>query len=423
MFGHLSGTKAGQTEAQEQYSETFGFGGSVSGGGGTITSGGPSADVTLSPDYKPSVGFQPSTFFRPRNIYTLPPTGCDLVEPVIIPANIQLRGDEDPAGVAMMLPTSIQRKFGQAYQNWTRAFPHAPPPIYVLGTYGNDPKHFQWVLALTRPDTPWDPILDSHPALRTHQGQWKSAEEQAQAKIFQAGFRLFFPDWVLDPHNGQNFTAAWTGTMTIDGPFPYWIKFVTEDMVQYAVKVLQHFPDVFVPGRKDTAQGAGSIFFDTFKNGLQAGMLSRQVIGISTMGMDVAGKALKAVPYVAAAAAVATLIIEGFSALFGDHTSPPDWLIALLKMKQLRGDHTGEIDPKTGNPIWAPTFGEVYGERVKNDAYQCKIAAINPPKGAKYTVSEGYLRVMKCLAGECDKWKMWALIALGVGAGYYLLSD
>lgn len=325
-----------------------------------------------------------SFFNRPTTIYQLAPTPCELIQ-VKLPQPLPVGTSVDDApGILAALSPAVQAEFAQAAAMWAATYPSAPAPVLGLGSTSQDPTNlFPLYLFLTRPVMDHDPVLDLQPPI--------TAGDAVRDANFQAGLRLFFPDVFLSSYDGQPFISPGQGSLTVDGPFPWWTPFITDDMVNFGVQFFQHFKDAFNVGRQQIATpGVTDDFTNAFTNGLKAG----------------AGSGGN--PYVAAGAAVSSLVVGLFDSIFGGGTQQPDWLTALLQMKSLRGD-TSPVGPPTFGTSYNPPAGE-----YETNPYGCKIAIINPPMGAKYTVEDGYARVMQCLAGDCPStlpgWLKYALI-------------
>lgn len=284
------------------------------------------------------------------------------------------------------IPKASRSSFDRARAEWKAKYPAAPPADLYLNKLGTG-AHF---ILLLRPQTDFDPRLLARPPI---------TPDDPRSPVFDAALRLFFPDYVIDPmgnflHSASpkidhgKLVQAGTGSMTIDGPFPYWEKFVTEKMVDFAVQFLKTdgFGDPSVARHfnlSDTLwQGAGA--------GLQAG---------------------KGGVMAAAAAATVSVIVNVFSSLFGGDPEPPAWLTKLLQMKALRGDTS---------PKGAPSFRSVRpGGSMA--ARSCPIAWVNP-KGS-YDLFTGYDEVMKRMggAGAASKKKIWwvlGLAAAGAAAAF-----
>lgn len=331
-------------------------------------------------------GFIPPFLNTPAVQDPLPPVPCRLYS-ALLPASADIN---DPVAAFRSLDARTQSAFENAARAWQVKFPHAPPAIYSLGTLSRSPVNPKYYLVLSRPMTQYDPRLDSYPLLRAG---------TANAKVFQAGLRLFFPDMVLDAHTGQNFDHPDQGSMTVDGPFPTTEKYVSEAMVARAVDIINTTPDLFQPLQETSAWNFD--FKRSFLTGIQAGVATKN-------------------PYVAAGAAVATVVVDAFKGLFnwlGGGNPPPAWLTKLLVMKQLRGDTW---------PSGAPSFGTSFqmGGSYLNNPYGCHLAIITPTPGGKWDVTDGYLEVMRRLSGgkSLSGWKLWLLVAVGAGGVYYLTS-
>lgn len=334
-------------------------------------------------------------FTRPVTIYQMAPSACVLVQ-VTLPNPLPSGTDiTNPAGVLAALPASTQAKFSQAQATWAASYPTAPPPLLEIGsTSDNQTDIYPLYLFLTRPAMDHDPVLDALPPI--------AGDDAVRDANFQAGLRVFFPDVFLSAYDGQPFLSPGQGSLTVDGPFPWWVPYVTDDMVNFAVKFFQQFKDAFTVGRQQiSTPGVGDDFTNALSTGLKA------------------GAAAKGNPYVAAGAAVSSLVVGLFQSIFGGGTQQPDWLTALLYMKQLRGDTS---------PVGPPSFGTSFnppGGTYESNPYPCKIAIINPPSGAKYTIEDGYARVMQCLAGDCptSSWVEYALIGGAILAAVLLIKE
>lgn len=330
----------------------------------------------------------------PASIFPFPPAACTLYQ-AVIPSGIDAGTlSYDLGEVLSQMPASAQSAFHAAMTKWQSDYPTAPPAVLVLGTRERNPKAVPvFQLFLCRPPTQYDPILDSHPPIQPGTDR---------SKIFAAGYRLFFPDVVLNASTGQDIFGADQGSITVDGPFPWWVLYVNESMVNFAVNYIKTTPDAF------TAQGQTD-YEGQLVSGFENSLLRGAVSGIASAN-----------PIVGLGVAAGNFIVSGFMTLlswFGSSNPPPAWLTKLLPMKGLRGDTSLTL---AAGP---PSFGESYVD-WGNGAHECRRAIITPTPFGKYTVEDGYLEVVRRITGQSSSsWKTWALIALGVGAGYYLLKE
>jgi len=301
-----------------------------------------------------------------------PPAGGCVEAKVLLNAmqqrNLLAQGDLLDADWRAVLPVTQQRTIDNALARWSSEHPHQPPAtVYVTPTA---------VYAL-RPHTPYDPVLDKYPVY---------PPGSPQSDAFNAGLRLFFPDFSLDPLTGASLTGGRTGSMTIYGPFPVTEKFVTPNMVALAVRVAQ-MPGAFQVG----AVGGGPDspdFLGSLEVGLKATAASKNI-------------------YVGAGAAAARFIVSAFDWIFGGDPQPPAWLTALEAEKQLREGG--------GSPSFA---GAISGAGAFMERGRCPRVTINP-RGTM-TVEQGYQAFIDEITGGAGRVPWLLLGALGLGA--YLLT-
>jgi hypothetical protein len=214
--------------------------------------------------------------------------------------------------------------------------------------------------------------------------------ERPDAVKFAAALRLFFPDFALDPSTGGTLTGPQVGSMTIYGPFPRRVNYVSPAMVDLAVSVAQ-MPGAFQVGMV----GGGPSFVDVIESSAKTG---------ATATVQSRGNY-----YVGLGAAAAKFVIGAFDWLFSGPPTPPAWLTALLGMKELRGD----TSPLGNWSFGAAEFG-VSGS--KTSPWPCWIASVHPNPRGTMTIEEGYDEFIKRLGGGGGSIP-WLLIgALGLAA-------
>ena len=395
-----------------------------------------------------------------------PPPACTLGPPIRVPLDllqktgVEILGasQEDLGRVVSAMSEGHKSQVGSVLADYRAKYPYAPLPTmyggYIQRGTLYDPAI--WLLA-----TGGDPKLLAYPVI---------PEGTDWAAVFNASLRIFFPDLVFSTGcmtkdclreselAVQTYIKAFgPGTdmrkpdaSSIVGvqPFPYWEKFVTEEMIQYAVDYITKFPDPFgapaVAGelKKSGKQYAASIVGKGLGAGLKAastfkaGLVAKAVASGIPAAKAAAAAGAAAGPYgiaigVAVAAAIAISI--AFAKIFGSPACPPkcpptpEWLTALLKMKVLReggdlalakgsGDkwiglpvaYAGYVPPTGGKPSLTSTmYGGGFEKR-----HQCTRIGIRAT--GTYDLFEAYDELLNRLGGA--KKFPWWLVALGVGA-------
>lgn len=382
MIGHLRGDlpadpgAGGDVSAGGADVGTFGAG--TSGGSrGTLSPlPGATGGVRQAPGGGGPIGGTLGLTFNTASDYPIPPGGCIILRVPMSAAEAQafVGNTADDSGEIMAALAPIKRqRIQQAIAGWSANFPGAPPALLRVG--GNTSTSLS--VYVVRPATQYDPLLDRYPVY---------PPGSPQSDAFNAGLRLFFPDFALDPLTGAQLTGGRTGSMTIYGPFPVTEKFVTPQMVALAVHVAQ-MPGAFQIG--SVGGSSGPDFLGALGTGAQATVASHGNI------------------YVGAAAAATKFIISAFDWLFSGPPQPPAWLTALEQEKMLR----------EGNG--PPSFnGTISGAGTFYRGIQCPRVTINP-RGTM-TLEQGYQAFISELTGGRGKIP-WLLLG-GAAAAVYALT-
>jgi hypothetical protein len=352
-------------------------------GAGNVTGSSPGFNPVTGQSYSFGVQGPVLTF----GLTKLPPGPCELAY-ALLPADYD-GSDQDVDRALAALPVLSRGRILRAQQAWANRYPQAPPaPIVITSEAGggsaqSNVVNLQWGVACTRPTTDYDPELDILGAPVIPIGD----PNRPDAIKFQAALRLFFPDFVLDSQTGAQLTGPQVGSMTIYGPFPRRVNYVSGAMVDLAVAVAQ-MPGAFQAGM--VGGSSGPDFIGALKVGAQATVASKNV-------------------YVGAGAAAARFIISAFDWIFSGPPQQPAWLTALEQMKELRGDTTAEGG-------WSFTSARFGVSGTHTSPWPCSIAGVHPNPRGTMTIEEGYDAFIARITGGSGRVPWLLLAALGAGA-------
>src|SRR5207253_1088285 len=133
--------------------------------------------------------------------------------------------EESGADLSKLLPALELHKLQAKIADWKLKYPAADEPTTFIAPFAHvSGGGLRWRVYLLRPKGGYDPELLVEPPI---------APGTKQAKMFAAALELFFPGWVFD-NLGHDAASAKLGSMTSAGPFPYWRRMVSEEMVNFA---------------------------------------------------------------------------------------------------------------------------------------------------------------------------------------------